>query len=613
MAEYNYEKVAMDACAEMEGHMCWPVDWFKEDLPLENKDGSALDSAVEKMVNQSTHMPRLLQNFAKEQTQEPLELPRPDPPAKLSVLVFSDSFGLCKGMFENAPEGRISQKKVVENCLSLTQEDVAKLFAESKKGWDLVVFAAGCDAPRSNAVPDVIEQSSAVSRLYFWLLAEAQRADNVKGIFVLVRGCFAEDKKTHSKAGLGITMGSTLFGMSNSARMELEGVPIQFCDTEYFVQEGDGNLYARLASELFRVNTFGHVDVRILNSGRYVQRRINSTPYEAAAKAFPMPPEGVIAISGGNGALGLVMGNWLLDKAAEQGVTGFSIQFLSRSMKISDQNLQQWQTIQSKAAKLDIPVEQARMDMSSQEGIDNFLRGVDGKLAGFIHSAGVLQDSMLMNLNWDKFETVFESKHYAALYLHDGLERFSNPLLRFLWLFSSTSVYGNMGQINYSGSNAFLDALTRHRNAKGRICMAVQWGAWGDVGMASTMSDAMRLRTMNSPMPYFTNPEGLAGLEKGLSTGLPYFSVFKFNPHVMLQTVQGADHPNMCHYRNFYCEVVPTPMAPTLDRHHLYTIFRMGRGPQSKNPNAVATCKQAYINPAVAKNEREWGEDFRQW
>ena len=32
-----------------------------------------------------------------------------------------------------------------------------------------------------------------------------------------------------------------------------------------------------------------------------------------------------------------------------------------------------------------------------------------------------------------------------------------------MWNFSSTSVYGNMGQLNYSGSNSFLDVLTRHR------------------------------------------------------------------------------------------------------------------------------------------------------
>lgn len=57
--------------------------------------------------------------------------------------------------------------------------------------------------------------------------------------------------------------------------------------------------------------------------------------YQTANKEFPMPDTGVICISGGNGALGLVMGGWLLDKAAEQGKSGFEIKFLSRSMKIS--------------------------------------------------------------------------------------------------------------------------------------------------------------------------------------------------------------------------------------------------------------------------------------
>ena len=32
-----------------------------------------------------------------------------------------------------------------------------------------------------------------------------------------------------------------------------------------------------------------------------------------------MPDRGIICISGGNGALGLVMGNWLLDKAPRGG------------------------------------------------------------------------------------------------------------------------------------------------------------------------------------------------------------------------------------------------------------------------------------------------------
>ena len=46
--------------------------------------------------------------------------------------------------------------------------------------------------------------------------------------------------------------------------------------------------------------------------------------------------------------------------------------------------------------------------MSSKEGCCKFIEKLNGELYGFIHSAGVLQDSMLMNLTWEKFETVFQ-------------------------------------------------------------------------------------------------------------------------------------------------------------------------------------------------------------
>mmetsp|Transcript_59696 Transcript_59696/g.94513 ORF Transcript_59696/g.94513 Transcript_59696/m.94513 type:complete len:612 (+) Transcript_59696:58-1893(+) len=610
--EKQYEKVAEAAMADLEGGMCWPVEWFKEDLPGESKDGSAMDMLIEKTINRSYHVPKMMDPYIKSQSQDVLEIPKPDTPAKMNILAFSDSMGYCKNLFANAPEGRISMKKVVENYHTLTQEDVKRLVTEPKKGWDMVIFAVGCDPPRSNSIEDVIEQNTVISRLYFWLAYEIQRSENARKIFCLVRGLFHEDTKTHMKAGLGITVCGTLFGMTNTLRQELEGVDLHFCDTEYFLHE-ESPLWPQIASEAFRDSTFGMIDVRILESGRYVQKRISSKLYQAANKEFPMPDKGVICISGGNGALGLVMGNWLLDKAAEQGKSGFSIQFLSRSMKISDLNMPLWKDIEAKAARLGVAVEQGKMDMSSMEGCCKFIEKLNGELYGFIHSAGVLQDSMLMNLTWEKFETVFQSKHHAALFLHYALEQNPQKDFRFMWNFSSTSVYGNMGQLNYSGSNSFLDVLTRHRKAKGRPSLAIQWGAWGDVGMAATMTDAMRLRTMNSPMPYFSNKEGLYGLECGLQTGLAYFSVFKFNPPVMMGSVQFADAVPACFHRNHYSEVCPTPPAPTLERKHYYTIYRMSKGPQMLDPKATPLVYNAYVKDAAAKYEEEWGDDFRKW
>ncbi|CAE8724179.1 unnamed protein product, partial [Polarella glacialis] len=215
--------------------------------------------------------------------------------------------------------------------------------------------------------------------------------------------------------------------------------------------------------------------------------------------------------------------------------------------------------VQQKAAELGVKVEQGRMDMSSQAGVDKCIKEITPNLMGFIHSAGVLQDAMLPNQTWEKFEAVYDSKHRAALYLHDSLDRFQNPNLQFLWLFSSTSAYGNMGQSNYSASNSFLDALARHRVATGKPCTAIHWGAWGEVGMAANMDEGMRKRVMMGPMPYFSVAQGLQGLEGGLKTGLPEFSVFIVNPPAMFGMIQGDGHPTQRYMRNWTSEWLPTP------------------------------------------------------
>eukprot|EP00913_Durusdinium_trenchii_P020315 g19085.t1 len=111
---------------------------------------------------------------------------------------------------------------------------------------------------------------------------------------------------------------------------------------------------------MFRHASFGHNAVRILNKGRYVLRQMSCKPYMRK-------PEWQLPEDGGNGALGLVMGLWLLRTAQKQGGKKFSIQFLSRSMKISEQNMPNWQEVQNLAQSLGIHVEQAKCDVSKQE------------------------------------------------------------------------------------------------------------------------------------------------------------------------------------------------------------------------------------------------------
>jgi len=307
----------------------------------------------------------------------------------------------------------------------------------------------------------------------------------------------------------------------------------------------------------------------LLQRGHHVLRAVDASQYEYGPD-MTMPKEGIIGITGGNGALGLVMGIWFLTKAKEQGGKQFSIKFLSRSAKANDQNMPNWQLVQDMGKDLGIHVEQDVLDFSKEADVDAWVLKNTPNLVGIIHSAGVLQDSMLFNMTWDKFETSFNPKSRAALYIHDALERNENPI-EFFWVFSSGAVYGNMGQLNYPASNSMLDGLVRHRRAMGLPAMAPQWGAWGDVGMAKNLDDASRRRMANSPFPYFSNAEGLHGMEQLIRTNFAYGQVMKCNGPVVFGMVMGDDVAQQCYSRNFYSILAPHP--PGDPNKNIYTTF----------------------------------------
>eukprot|EP00931_Biecheleriopsis_adriatica_P117049 TRINITY_DN92604_c0_g1_i1.p1 TRINITY_DN92604_c0_g1~~TRINITY_DN92604_c0_g1_i1.p1 ORF type:complete len:625 (-),score=139.53 TRINITY_DN92604_c0_g1_i1:121-1899(-) len=536
-----YDRIMKQVAEDLDGETCWPVEWYPEHLPTESATGNSIA-----FYTQAKADPGGCVDGGQWPPVDNSGVQGED------VLVFSDSYGYCKEILQQAPPGRIGNSSVQTKAAEkYTTKEVQKLVGS--QSWDLIIFALCIDLPASNSLEDIHKQQAAVVKVLLAILLKlSDDATRCKRLCVITCDCFAEEREIHEEIGLGLVTNANMFGMCNTARLEVQ-CPIQYIDTEWALRT-ENTKY--LVAEIFRHSSFGHNSVRLLNRGRYVLRQMPAKPYERKPD-LQLPEDGVIGISGGNGALGLVMGLWLLKKAKEQGGKKFTIKFLSRSMKISDQNMPNWREIEALADSLGITVEQGKCDVGSQESVDSFVKSVSPNLTGFIHSAGILQDAMLMNQTWEKFDAVYESKSRAAAYLHDALERHDNPKLRFFWMFSSTSVYGNMGQLNYSSSNSWLDGLARHRRAMGKIAMAPQWGAWGEVGMAANLDDASKRRMAQSPMPPFSNAEGLYGLECGLRTGLPYFSVFKVNAHIMFGAVQGDDHPTQCYMSNFTSQIFP--------------------------------------------------------
>ena len=113
---------------------------------------------------------------------------------------------------------------------------------------------------------------------------------------------------------------------------------------------------------------------------------------------------------------------------------------------------------------------------------------------GIIHAAGVLDDSVLAQLTWPRFESVMAPKVQGAWNLH----RLTSSLdLDFFVLFSAAAaIIGSPGQGNYAAANAFMDALAHQRKAMGRPALSINWGPWAEVGMAARLEtkDAQRWR-----------------------------------------------------------------------------------------------------------------------
>ncbi|MFF8811781.1 SDR family NAD(P)-dependent oxidoreductase [Streptomyces pactum] len=105
-------------------------------------------------------------------------------------------------------------------------------------------------------------------------------------------------------------------------------------------------------------------------------------------------------------------------------------------------------------------------------------------LAGVVHSAGVLDDGVLVGLDRERFASVAAPKALAAWHLHRAT--LGHRLDFFVLYSSAAALLGSPGQGNYAAANAFLDGLALHRASHGLPALSVNWGPWTEAGLAAS-------------------------------------------------------------------------------------------------------------------------------
>lgn len=106
-------------------------------------------------------------------------------------------------------------------------------------------------------------------------------------------------------------------------------------------------------------------------------------------------------------------------------------------------------------------------------------------LRGIMHAAGVLSDAVIQNQSWEKFGLTYNAKVKGTWNLHDLTK---DLLLEHFVLFSSiAALFGSPGQANHSASNCFEDSFGHFRYSLGLPATVVNWGNWGEVGVATEL------------------------------------------------------------------------------------------------------------------------------
>ena len=224
----------------------------------------------------------------------------------------------------------------------------------------------------------------------------------------------------------------------------------------------------------------------------------DEVPVVPSTKRPEISPDGTYLVTGGAGGLGLSTAEWLVEQGARH------LLLTGRSGAASEAAGQAVAKLTAAGARVEV----AKADVSDKRqvaGVIEEIRRSMPPLRGVFHAAGILDDGVLLQLDEERFARVMAPKVSGAWNLHRlTLEE---DLDFFVLYSSAASVLGSPGQGNYVAANAFLDALAHHRRALGMPALAINWGAWTEVGLA-TRSDRVEHLTRQGIMP-FTPEQGV--------------------------------------------------------------------------------------------------------
>ncbi|MGI9471022.1 MAG: SDR family NAD(P)-dependent oxidoreductase, partial [Rubripirellula sp.] len=229
--------------------------------------------------------------------------------------------------------------------------------------------------------------------------------------------------------------------------------------------------------------------------------------------------DGTYWIVGGLGGFGLEVARWFGQRGAG------TLVLSGRTDRVSEEAREVLAELES----LGVTVRILPTDATNPGAVEAALKTIDAELPplrGVIHSAMVLEDRLLVDLDRVTLDRVLRPKMLGGWNLHAAtVER---DLDHFILFSSLSSVFGHAGQANYSAANALLDGLAHYRRSQGLPATVINWGHLGEVGYLAKreeLGDRLKRQGVRS----FSVKQAFDSLEYALQSQVVQMSVLRMD------------------------------------------------------------------------------------
>ncbi|EWM62863.1 type I polyketide synthase [Micromonospora sp. M42] len=340
--------------------------------------------------------------------------------------------------------------------------------------------------------------SQVLATVRSWLAADALAESR---LVVVTRGAVSigdGDRVTDLAA-------AAVWGLLRSAQSEHPG-RIVLADVD---GDADAGLLAVLGSVADEPVTFGG-QVAVRSGEVFVPRLVRAVASSSADGA--VVGDGAVLVTGGTGALGALVAEHLV---SAHGVR--SLVLVSRRGPAAAGAGE----LSERLSALGASVRVVACDVTDRDQVFGLVGEVSagGRLAGVVHTAGVLDDGVIERVTEERLARVLAPKVSAGWLLHEATASLDLDL--FVVFSSVAGVLGSPGQSAYAAGNAFLDGLAVHRRQLGLPAVSLAWGMWDTPGMGASLDEADRARSTRGGITAMSAETGLRLFDAALTAGRP--------------------------------------------------------------------------------------------